>query len=397
MAQAQPPPKIALVADWLTNFGGAERVLLSLHHLYPQAPIFTTIYHPAALPQFADAKVHTTFLQHFPQAKTKWQRLLPLMPMAIESLDLSAYDLVISSSSCIAKGVITKPHTLHLAYVHSPMRYAWDDYHAYTRSYQKFGKLTKLLLPLLMKDIRLWDFITEKRVDYFLANSHFIAKRVKKYYRREAEVIYPPVFCEQFYHQGQTSDQPSGQQEYFLILCRLVPNKRVDLAIEAFNQLGLPLKIAGTGPQLKYLQKLAKPNIEFLGPVSEQEKVTLLANCQALIYPQVEDFGITALEAAASGRPVIALRAGGAQETVIDGVTGIFFAEQQPEALIAAVRQFKPAQFKPRVLVEHAQRFDHHHFKQHFADTVRRCWQEWKMKMGSATIPICQTTASMSK
>lgn len=379
----QAAPKVALVIDWLTNLGGAERVLLSWHHLFPDAPIFTTIYNSAAIPEFSNTDIRTSFLQKFPGAKTKWQRLLPLMPMAIESFDFSGFDIVISNSTCIAKGVITKPNTLHICYCNSPMRYAWDNYHAYTSSSKKFGKLSKLIIPFLMSDIRQWDFVSAKRVDKFIGNSGFIVERIKKYYRRPADVLYPPIHCDQFH----TSDNP---KDYFLIVSRLVPNKHVDLAIKTFNKLGLPLKIAGGGPQEHELRKLARKNIEFLGHISEEEKTDLLANCKAFLYPQEEDFGISAVEAMASGRPVIAFRSGGACETVIDGQTGIFFDKQEPDCLAGAVRSFRAEKFNPGAIAHYARGFDIEQFNRLAKEIVNKYWLDWQRS-------CCHTTKCMSK
>jgi len=358
--------RLALVHDWLTNLAGSERVLLALHELYPHAPIYTSVFVPSQFPQLADAEVRTSFLQRVPGARTRHQAFSLLRTVAFERFDLSEYDVVISSSHAEAKGVITRPETLHICYCYTPIRYYWSGYHHYLQN-PRFGALNplvKAVMPYLSSYLRVWDRCAADRVDHFVAISRHVAARIKKYYRREAEVIYPPV--------NTSWLRPSSSvDDFFLLVGRLIPYKRADIAVEAFNRLGLPLKIAGTGSELESLRRMAKPNVEFLGRVSDQELAELYSRCLALIFPQEEDFGIVPLEAMAAGRPVIAYRAGGALETVVEGETGLFFDRQDAECLADAVRRFDPGRFEPRKARAQALRFDVEVFKRKLERFVR--------------------------
>ncbi|MFH1461025.1 MAG: glycosyltransferase, partial [Patescibacteria group bacterium] len=270
--------------------------------------------------------------------------------------DLSQYDLVLSDSSSYAKGVITSPKTLHICYCHTPIRYAWDDSHKYIEEFGYPGPIKKII-PFFMNYIRLWDEQAAQRVDYFIANSNFVAKRIEKYYRRQAEVINPPVKASLFYI-------VSKPDPYFLMVGRFLPYKRFDLAIKAFNQLGWPLKIIGDGPERKKLQAIAKSNIEFIGLVSDDQLKDYYAHCRAFIFPQEEDFGITAVEAMAAGRPVIAYQGGGALEIIESGLTGLFFKEQTHDCLIEALKRFSSINFNPQLIRERALQFDQGIFKE---------------------------------
>lgn len=321
--------KVAIVHDWLVSLGGGERVVEALHELFPDAPVYTTIYDKKRLPEsFENINVIPSFLQHLPFAKKKHQMFLSLMPIAFESFDLSHFDLVISSSSSCAKGVITGANTIHICYCHTPMRYAWDFYHEYTKH---FKGIKKLIVSLLMKNVRMWDRLSADRVDYFIANSKNVANRIQKHYKRDSTVIYPPVDVGK-YRPGNT------ENNFYLIVSRLIPYKKVDLAIEVFNELGLSLKIIGSGTELKKLKQSSNSNIEFLGNLRDEEVKEYYANCKAFIFPGEEDFGITPLEAQASGTPVIAYGKGGVLETVIDGTTGLLFFEQTREALMQKIK-----------------------------------------------------------
>jgi len=342
--------KIALVHDYLNQYGGAERVLEAFTEIYPKAPIFTLIHDKRFFPE---KKIFTSFLQKTPFAKKHHRYFPPLMPLAVEKFDLSDYDVVLSDTASFAKGVITKPETLHICYCHTPTRYVWDDSHKYIREFS-MPKIAKFFIPFFMNYIRLWDREAAHRVDKFLCNSKFIGSRIKKYYKRDAQVIYPPVDVNRFIPKGKVSN-------YFLMIGRLLPYKRFDLGIEAFNKLGMPLKIIGSGPEKKKLQKLANPNIEFLPEVDDLEKY--YQSCQALIFPQEEDFGLVAVEAMACGRPVIAFKGGGALETVKEDKTGIFFNEQTVDSLIKAVRNFNANKFNSKVIRSHALKFDKEIFK----------------------------------
>lgn len=356
--------RVALVHDYLNQYGGAERVLEAFCQLWPKAPIYTLLYDKRRTGLvFEERKIYTSFLQKVPLVKSHHRPFLMLMPLAIEQFDFSQYDLVLSDSSSYAKGIITHPGTLHICYCHTPIRYAWDDSHRYIEEFG-YPRLIKKFIPFFMNYIRLWDQQAAARVDYFIANSHFVAQRIRKYYNREATVIYPPVKTNLFY-------LGSGQGTYFLMVGRFLSYKRFDLAIEAFNQLGWPLKIIGDGPERKKLQRQAKSNIEFIGLVSDQRLRELYAGCRALIFPQEEDFGLIIGEAMATGRPVIAYRAGGALEIVKEGETGLFFDEQTPNCLIETLRKFNPADFNPQIIRQQALQFDQELFKQKIREFIK--------------------------
>jgi glycosyltransferase involved in cell wall biosynthesis len=355
--------KVAIIHYWLITYRGGEKVLEEFCKIFPDADIYTHVYCPDALPEnIKRHSIFTTFIQKLPKAAQNYQRYLPLMPLALEQLDLRKYDLVISLESGPAKGIVVTPDTLHICYCQTPMRYAWDMYHSY---YSHAGKLTKRLMPLIMHYMRLWDFASAARVDHFLANSHNVAKRVQKHYRRSATVIYPPVHTQAF----TVHDR---QDDYYLMVGQLVPYKRIDLAIQAFNQLQKPLIIIGEGEQFTALQKMAGPTIQLLGHQPFEVIQSHYARCKAMIFPADEDFGIVPVEAMASGRPVIAYRKGGALETVIDNITGLFFDEQTPESLTQAVLKFETIyqQFNPEKIQFHAQQFDAAVFRQQIKQFV---------------------------
>jgi glycosyltransferase involved in cell wall biosynthesis len=347
--------KVAIVHYWLIKMRGGEKVVEALCEIFPEADIFTHVYDPSAISDTINQhRVFTTFIQKLPQAKKLYQRYLPLMPIALEQLDLRSYDLVISSESGPAKGVLTRSNALHICYCHTPMRYIWDMYHDYR---QGAGWVTQGLMPLLVHYLRLWDQLSSNRVDFFIANSNYVARRIQKHYRRSATVIYPPVETEKF--------TPSSiQGDFYLMVGQLVPYKRFDLAIAAFNQLNKPLIVIGYGPELKALKAKANSNIQFLGHQNFEVIQTHYAQCQALIFPGEEDFGIVPIEAMASGRPIIAFGRGGALETILEGKTGVFFQEQTPESLIQAVENFESIQdrFVAEAIAHHAQQFNRTQF-----------------------------------
>ncbi|MFH1610672.1 MAG: glycosyltransferase [Patescibacteria group bacterium] len=330
--------KIALIHDMLVQEGGQERVLRALQELFPDAPTFVLIYDRNNKGRYYKEKdIRATFLQKMPGIEKKFQWYLPLMSSAIESHDLRNFDLVLSSSSSFAKGVITQPGTRHICYCHTPTRYLWSDSQGYVEDLP-YPNFIKKILPIYLSHLRNWDWVASQRVDKFLANSRTVKDRIKRYYNKDAQVIYPPVDTNKFYISNYLG-------KYYLIGGRLVPYKRYDLAIKAFNRLDIPLKVFGIGPELERLKSIAKPNIEFLGDVDEQQKAELYSKCLAFIHPQEEDFGITAVEAVASGRPVIAYRAGGALETVIENQTGEFIKEQEWEDLANTIIHFKPEKY----------------------------------------------------
>lgn len=364
--------KIALAHDFLTQLGGAEKVLEVSHEIYPEAPVYTLAYDKEATSGiFRDWKIKTSYLQNLPFGIKKYKYYLLLMPSAIESFNFDDYDVVLSSSSAYAKGAVVKPNSLSICYCHTPTRYLWSDTHAYVQELGQ-GKLFKKFLPIPLNYLRMWDKLAAERVDKFISNSNFVSKRIKKYYGRESVVIYPPVDVEK-YHISKEIDK------YFLVISRLRPYKKVELAMQAFYKLGIPLKIIGVGSEKQdreRVKKFIKPNIELLGYVSEEEKISYLSHCQALIHPQEEDFGITPVEAMASGRPVIAYKSGGALETVVDDLTGKFFKEQSWESLADAVIKFNPKEFDSEKIRDHSLKFGKERFKKEMKDFIEECTRQ---------------------
>lgn len=349
-----PALNIALVHDHLTQDGGAERVLRVLSALYPDAPIYTLAYKPNRFIPPILGEVRTSFLDRFPFNRVPFQWLLPLMPLATEHHDLREFDLVISSVSSLAKGVITRQDALHLCYCHTPTRYLWTEMHDYVNNLHLPG-IIKRLLPLYLSRLREWDRHAADRVDQFLANSQTVRERILKYYRADSQVVFPPVDT----HLFSISPRP---KTYFLAGGRIMAYKKFDLLVETFNRLNLPLKIFGNGPQREELEAIAHNNITFLGRVSDEEKAALYQDCIAYINPQEEDFGITVVEAMAAGRPVIAYKKGGATETVIEGVTGTFFTEQTWESLADTLIRFQADTFDPVAIKAHSEQFSHEVF-----------------------------------
>lgn len=351
--------KVALVHDYLVQHGGAERVLAVFAELFPEAPIFTLLYDRESMHgTFKDRDIRTSFLQKFPWAKRNHRLFPPLMPLAIEQFDFRGFDLVLSDSSSYAKGIITHPGTTHVCYMHTPMRYAWDDCHKYIEDFG-FSRMVKRVVPFLMSPIRLWDQVSAERPDYIIANSRFVADRIQKYYRRSSEVIHPPVDVNAFY-----ITPPFERKKYFLMVGRLIAYKRHDISIRAFNTLRLPLKIIGRGPEYDRLKKLAGPTIEFLGRVSDKDLPRYYSECQAFIFPQEEDFGIVAFEAFASGRPLIAFRGGDIPEHLEEGKMGVFFDKQTPEDIMEAVRKFHDGDYDSEYIRAKVLEFDRVKFKE---------------------------------
>lgn len=347
--------KIAIAHDYLNQFGGAERVVEVLHEIFPQAPIYTSIYLPHKLPDpFKGMDIRTSFMQRLPFLEKHFKKYLFLYPMAFESFDLSDYDVVLSSSSAFAKGIRKGPDTCHICYCYSPMRFVWR-YEDYVEK-EDYNLLIKLILPVLLRGMKKWDLKTNKNVDHFIAISNYIAKRIKNLYNATSEVIYPPVSVKAFSLSENISD-------YFLIVSRLNAYKKVDVAIKAFNKLGLPLKIIGEGPYKQNLMAIAGKNIEFLGKIPDKELPGHYSRCRAFIFPGEEDFGITPVESQAAGRPVIAYRSGGALETVVENKTGVFFDEQNEDSLADAVKRFMKMDFDVKTIRENALKFDKEVFK----------------------------------
>jgi glycosyltransferase involved in cell wall biosynthesis len=360
--------KIALIHDYLNQYGGAERVLEELHALFPDAPIYTSMYAPARMPPaYRSWDIRTSFIQRLPFAQSHHQPFLLLYPLAFESFDLAAYDIVISNSSAWAKGILTSPRTLHICYCLTPMRFAWS-YKDYVER-ERIPALPRFFLPLAMNYLRNWDVASANRVDRFIAISRVVQARIQKYYRRPSEIIYPPVNTDAY--------QPVAEpDDFYLVVSRLIPYKRIDLVVEAFRHLDRRLVIVGDGRDRAALRRRAGPNVEFRGRVPDAELKRLYATCRGFIFPGEEDFGIAPVEAQAAGRPVIAYAAGGALDTVLDGVTGVHFAEQTPEALIEAVRRFERLQFDPLTIRTNALRFDRAVFQTRIREFVAQAWEE---------------------
>ena len=347
--------RIAITHDYLCQFGGAERVVAVLHELWPEAPIFTSIYDENQLPDnFKRMDIRTSFMQRLPLVLPLFKWYLLFYPLAFESFDLSEYDLILSSSSAWAKGIKKRPGQVQICYCYTPMRFVWryDDY----VKRESFPVWLKAVLPFVLGPIKKWDLETTAGVDHFIAISATIAERIKKIYQRDSVIIYPPVETGLF--------QPSRiDLDYFLVVSRLNAYKRLDLVVEAFNRLDVPLKIIGGGPELHRLKALAGPNIEFLGRLPDEAVAKYLAESRALIFPGEEDFGIVPVEAMACGRPVIAYQAGGATETVSDGETGVFFEKQTVAELVAAVKKFQFMRFDKQLIRRRAELFDKEQFK----------------------------------
>lgn len=377
--------RVAIVHYWLLGYAGGERVASALLEMFPQADIFALVATKEMTARFAPHRVLTSFLQRMPGSHRFHRHLLPLCPFALEQFDLRGYDLVISIESGPAKGVITSPKTCHINYCSSPMRYIWDLYHEYTNG-KDMGGLTRLVFKAVAHYMRIWDLASASRVDYFIANSNYVSRRIRKFYRLESAVIYPPV------------DVPAGYvahrfEDYYLVVGRLVDYKRVDLAIEACNRLRRPLRVVGVGPQYRRLKDLGGPTVEFLGELTEAQKNEQYAHCRALLFPGEEDFGIVPVEAHSFGRPVIAYGRGGALETVrgpFVGVEaadtadsscdGIFFAEQTADCVADAILAFEASEhaFSPAAIAPSAARFSTERFKQEMADFVGAHIEEFR-------------------
>lgn len=344
------PRRVAIIHYWLVAMRGGERVLERLLRLYPQADIFTHVYVPDAVSALIRARnVRTTFIQRLPGAARHYQKYLPLMPLALEELDLRGYDLVISSESGPAKGVIAAPDALHLCYCHSPMRYLWDHYHDYRRA---SGRLARLAMPLAFHRLRTWDTASAARVDRIVANSSFVQQRIRRAWRRDSTIVHPPVQTDLF----RRSDEIEAR---YLWIGQMTPYKRADIALDAFNTLGLPLLMVGEGEMAAELRRRAGPTIEIVPRLSFDELRRAYARARALVFTAEEDFGIVPVEAMASGRPVLAYARGGVRDSVVDGVSGLFFAEQTAAALIEGVEAMERwlPHFDPQAAIDGAQRF----------------------------------------
>ncbi len=378
--------KVALAHDYLNQEGGAERVARVLSLTYPGSPLYTSLYDAARMdPFWRGVDVRTSFMQWARPSLKVAKSMLPLYPFAFESFDFSAYDAVVSSCSTFAKGIVTGPSTFHVCYCHSPARFAWM-YHDYVAQ-MGLGRMGRALLPAMIGPLRLWDYAAAQRVDAFIANSRNTARRIAKFYRRDSIVMHPPIEVGSYTPAATT-------EPYFLILARLVPYKRIDLAVEAFNRLRWPLLIVGDGPDAARLRRLAGPTVRFTGRVGDADVRHHLRHCRALIWPGNEDLGLAPLETLASGRPVVAYRAGGAVETLVDGVTGRFFDEQTPEALVETLRAFDPDAYDPAVLHAHVSEFDLFVFQQRLRQFVETSVQRQAERAAGASGDRKSFTAS---
>jgi glycosyltransferase involved in cell wall biosynthesis len=352
--------RVAITHDWLNQYRGGERALTEIHHLFPSAPVYTSVYDRSRMPaEVQEWDIRTSFLQRVPFARRHHQAFLPLMPLAFEQFDMTAYDLVITSSSSCAKGVVTRPGATNICYCYTPTRYLWDLYHEYTREHRGRALIAPIALWL-----RMWDRLAADRVDHFIAISHEVAKRIQRHYRRESDVVYPPVDVHRIRPNGL---DPEG---FYLVVSALVGYKRIDLAIAAANRLKRRLVIVGDGPQRSRLAALAGPTVEFHGRPDDDTVADLYARCSAFLFPGLEDFGIAPVEAQAAGRPVIAYGEGGARETVEDGRTGILFPEQTVESLMDAMVDFESRSFDPATCRANAERFDRSVFRRRFLQVV---------------------------
>jgi len=364
--------KLAIVHDYLNQYGGAERVVEALHEAFPNAPIYTSIYLPKRMPEsFQKMDIRTSFMQKLPFLMKHFKKYLMLYPKAFKSFDLSNYDVILSSSSAFAKGINKPSRSLHVCYCYTPMRFAWryDDY----IKGEKFGFITKNILKFFIKRLKEWDIRTNKSVDHFIGISKYISERIKNIYDRESVVIYPPVETMKYNPSAEISD-------YYLIVSRLNPYKKIEVAIKAFNKLGYPLTIIGGGPYKRHLMSIAGNNIEFTGKLSDNELSENYSKCKALIFPGEEDFGIVPVEAQAAGRPVIAYRSGGAVETVIENETGVFFNEQTEDSIVDAVRKFENMNFNSERIRQNARNFDKEIFKEKIKKYVSDKYMEFEKK-----------------
>jgi glycosyltransferase involved in cell wall biosynthesis len=369
--------KIAIVYDRINKFGGAERVLQTLHQLWPQAPLYTAVYNPQTAKWARVFDLRSSFLQHFPLAKTHHELYPWLTSLAFESFNFDHYDVVISVTSAEAKAVITKPKTLHLCYCLTPTRYLWSHQHLYqqTPGLGIWNRLGRLVFSRTKNYLQQLDLIAAARPDVYLAISQTVKKRIKKYYHRHSTVIYPPVDTVKFSQRKNTSYKIPASK-YFLVVSRLTPYKRIDLAIKACSRLKQNLIIVGSGREAKQLKKIAGPGIFFVGAVSDDDLLGLYQHCLALIMPQEEDFGLVAVEAQAAGKPVIAFDQGGARETVVPGQSGIFFNQPTVDSLSSAVKQFMSCSWNQRQIRAQAKKFDQAIFKKKIKSFVEDKWQQ---------------------
>jgi len=350
--------RVAIVHEWFDTIAGSERCVESFHNIYSESELYALVDYLDEKEKkelIGNKKIHTTFLQKLPFGKKLFRNLLPLFPLAVEQHDLREFDLILSSSHSVSKGLLRNQNQIHICYCHTPMRYAWDMYHDYT---QELHFIKRVIAKYFLYKIRIWDIASLNRVDYFIANSKFIQQRIKKVYHRESTVIYPPVDVERF-------ELCEEKEDYYVAFSRLVPYKKIDLIVQAFNENGLRLKVLGTGPEIDKLKALASSNIEILGYQNDTHVVKIIQRAKALVFAAIEDFGIVPVEAQACGTPVICLNQGGTAETVVDGVTGIYFEEQSVTSINSAIHRFKKSShyFNPKQIRDHASQFSKERFE----------------------------------
>jgi len=367
--------KVAIVHDWLVELGGAEKVFTAIAELYPSADIFSLVcfLSEKELPCLAERNITTSFIQKLPFAAKKYRSYFALMPLAIEQLDFSEYDLIISSSYCVAKGIITGPDQIHISYCHSPMRYAWDLQNQYLRDSNLSKGIKSILTRYLLHKMRIWDVRSSFGVDYFIANSEFIGRRIQKTYRRSSKVIYPNIDVDKF-------DVVEEKQNFYITWSRLVPYKKIDLIVEAFSKMpDKKLIVIGDGPDRAKIEALSTSNIELMGYQPFSTLKTLVQNAKAVIFAAEEDFGMVPLESQAAGTPVLAYGKGGAKETIIDGETGLFFYEQSTDAIQDVVNRFEQSRhnFSPFNCRKNAEMFSDSKFKTNFSCYVEKCISEY--------------------
>lgn len=366
--------KQALVYDRVNKIGGAEKILEVLHELYPDSPLYTAVFHPEKAKWTKDWDVRPSFLNRFPLARSTHELYPWLTPLAFESFDFNNFDRVISITSAEAKGIISKPNTFHICYCLTPTRYLWTDHKLYLK---EFPMLIRPLVSPIFSYVRSWDKIASQRPDAFIAISKTVKKRIETYYKRQASIVYPPVETEIF-SASTKKEMNLPQKQFYLVVSRLVPYKRIELAIKACNGLKRKLTIVGTGTKMQNLIRLAGPTIHFVGKLTQAELVMYYQKCRALLFPQEEDFGISAIEAQAAGKPVIAYNKGGAREIILTGKTGIFFSQQKTSSLIKAIQRFETMQFDTQECKKNAQRFDKKRFIKEFSSKVEEQWKSYK-------------------
>jgi len=369
--------KVAVTHHWLEQFTGGEKALEEILSLFPDAPVYTLIYQKENFKgrRIAEHEIITSYIQKLPWGKTKYRSYLPLMPTAIEQFDLGEFDLILSSCSAVAKGVLTRADQLHISYLYTPIRYAWDLYHNYVQQAGLNRGLSGILARLILHYIRMWDLQASYRVDVFVAISHTVAERIRKTYRRDARVIYPPVDVDRF-----NPERP--RDDFYFTVSRLVPYKRIDLIVSAFNRLGLPLVVIGDGPERSRIESLAYPNVRLLGHQPDDVVTDHMERCKAFVFAADEDFGIVPVEAQAAGAPVIAYGRGGALETVLHGKTGIHFPAQTEDSLIEAVKMVEQGEvvFQAEMIRENAMRFSSARFRQEYGTLVEQEWETFMQR-----------------